>query len=177
MDSPTPPTDSNADSICPWCSAALTADAAVCPSCGAILKSDEEQDLPGLTAVDARAALASARPPTRSRLLSWISGEYPDGAPTEAEVKADAHALEPPDRAVQREILRLELEAEVAKLQAEADANRADAMLEGRLGDATAEQDETPATEDDALENEDDAPADEDETSAAAQAPTGEPPA
>lgn len=170
MDSPTLPTDTNADSICPWCSAELTADAAVCPSCGAILTSDEERDLPGLTAVDAKAALASARPPSRSRLLSWISGEYPDEAPTEAEIKADAQALAPPDRAVQREILRLELEAEVTKLQAEADAIRSDAMIEGRVDDlpegmrplATGDEDETPA---------------EGETSAEDETPTGETPA
>ena len=73
-----------------------------------------------------RAKTPSPRP--RNRLMSWISGEYPDevGAP------AEAGALAPPDMAVRREILRLELEAEVANLQAEADALLAEAKVEGR---------------------------------------------
>ena len=152
MDSPTPPPDSHAEPICPWCSAELTADAAVCPSCGAILTSDQDQELPGLTAVDAKAVLAAARPPSRSRLLSWISGDYPAEVPTEAEIKADAQALAPPDPAVQREILRLELAAEVSNLQAEVDSIRSDAMIEGRVVDppegeaeSHASEDETPA--------------------------------
>ena len=56
----------------------------------------------------------------RSRLLSWISGDYPErrapiGRPTPRPSRR-------PTSTVQREILRLELEAEVANLQAEADA-------------------------------------------------------
>jgi len=185
MDSPTPPPDSHAEPVCPWCSAGLSADVAVCPSCGAILTSDEEQDLPGVTAVDAKAALAAARPPSRSRLLSWISGDYPAGAASEAEIKADAQALAPPDPAVQREILRLELEAEVANLQAEADAIRSDAIIEGRLVDSPEGQDETPASEAETPASEAETPATEAETPATeaetpaseAETPTGETPA
>ena len=190
MDSPTPPPDSHAEPVCPWCSAGLSADVAVCPSCGAILTSDEEQDLPGVTAVDAKAALAAARPPSRSRLLSWISGDYPAGAASEAEIKADAQALAPPDPAVQREILRLELEAEVANLQAEADAIRSDAIIEGRLVDSPEGQedpsegrDETPASEAETQASEAEAPATEaetqaeDETPAEDQTPSGATPA
>lgn len=132
MDDSTLSTDRQLDSVCPWCSAALAADAAVCPSCGAILTSDQEQDLPGVTAVDAKIARGE-KPPSRSRLLSWISGEYPDAIPTETEAKADAQALAPPDPEVQLEILRLELEAQVTELQAEADSIRSDAMVEGRV--------------------------------------------
>jgi hypothetical protein len=44
-----------------------------------------------------------------------------------------------PDVEVRREILRLELEAEVANLQAEADALKADAAIEGRLPEASPE--------------------------------------
>ena len=47
--------------------------------------------------------------------------------------RADAQALAPPDPEVQREILRLELEAEVANLQAEADALLSEAVVEGRV--------------------------------------------
>src|SRR6188508_1578557 len=112
-----------AGSICPWCSATLAVD----PTTDAAL--------PGLTAIDA-AAIVRAKTPVarpRSRLLSWISGEYPDEAPT----AADAGALAPPDAEVRREMLRLALEAEVANLQAEADALIAEATVEGRLEDAT----------------------------------------
>ena len=118
--------------VCPWCSARYQGEPENCPSCGATLTGDAASDpsLPGLTAIDA-AAIVRAKEPVkkpRSRLLSWISGEYPDDTPTESE----AGALAPPDLEVRREILRLELEAEVANLQAEADALKADAVLEGR---------------------------------------------
>jgi hypothetical protein len=128
-----------AGSICPWCSATYTGEPETCPSCGAALAVDPTTDaaLPGLTAIDA-AAIGRAKTPVarpRSRLLSWISGEYPDEAPT----AADAGALAPPDAEVRREMLRLALEAEVANLQAEADALIAEATLEGRAPEATAE--------------------------------------
>jgi hypothetical protein len=125
----TVPMDRNADSVCPWCSAAVTPETAICPSCAAILISDEEHELPGITAVDPAVVRGEKKAPGRSRLLSWISGEYTEDAP---EVGADAQALAPPDPAVQREILRLQLEAELTNLQAEADAIRSEAAFEGR---------------------------------------------
>jgi hypothetical protein len=119
-------------SICPWCSATYTGDPETCPSCGAVLAVDPAADpsLPGLTAIDTAALVRAKTPTTRSRnrILSWISGDYPDEA---AGDPADAGALAPPDLAVRREILRLELEAEVANLQAEADALIAEATVEG----------------------------------------------
>ena len=119
-------------SICPWCSATYTGDPETCPSCGAVLAADPATDpsLPGLTAIDP-AALSRAKSPTprsRNRILSWISGDYLEEAGADP---ADAGALAPPDIAVRREILRLELEAEVANLQAEADALIAEATVEG----------------------------------------------
>ncbi|HET7168175.1 MAG TPA: hypothetical protein VFI69_03160 [Candidatus Limnocylindrales bacterium] len=87
-----------------------------------------------MTAIDT-AAIVRAKTPVarpRNRLLSWISGDYPDEAATAAEVGA----LAPPDQEVRREMLRLELEAEVANLQAEADALRAEATVEGRVPEA-----------------------------------------
>ena len=126
-------------SICPWCSASYTGEPETCPSCGAVLAADPATDpsLPGLTAIDT-AAIVRAKTPTprsRNRLLSWISGEYPD----EPGTVADAGALAPPDMAVRREILRLELEAEVANLQAEADALIAEATVEGHAPGVSAE--------------------------------------
>lgn len=119
-------------SICPWCSATYTGEPETCPSCGAVLAVDPSTDpsLPGLTAIDT-AAIVRAKTPSprpRNRIMSWISGEYPD----EGGDPAEAGALAPPDLAVRREILRLELEAEVANLQAEADALLAEAKVEGR---------------------------------------------
>ncbi len=123
------PTDQAPGAVCPWCSAALPPNATTCPSCGASLTSAVEPDVPGLTAVDAKAA--REKPRSRNRLLSWISGEYPEQAPAVAETSAIA----PPDPEVQREILKLEIEAEVANLQAQADAMVSDAVAEGRLPD------------------------------------------
>jgi hypothetical protein len=126
-------------SECPWCSATYTGEPENCPSCGATLSGDAAADpaLPGLTAIDA-AAIVRAKEPVarpRNRLLSWISGDYPEQAGSPAE----AGALALPDVEVRREILRLELEAEVANLQAEADALKADAAIEGHLPDTSPE--------------------------------------
>jgi hypothetical protein len=125
------PADPPSESICPWCSAAVVPGSPTCSSCGAILESDEDRDVPGLTAVDPGALRPEAKPASRNRLLSWISGEYPDAAPSPSE----AQALAPPDAEVQREILRLELEAEVANLEAERDSLLSEAVVEGRLDD------------------------------------------
>jgi hypothetical protein len=123
----------SAVSICPWCSATYTGDPETCPSCGAALAVDPAADpsLPGLTAIDT-AAIVRAKAPVarpRNRLLSWISGEYPEDPGTVAE----SGALAPPAADVRREMLRLELEAEVANLQAEAGALLAEATAEGRV--------------------------------------------
>jgi hypothetical protein len=127
-------------SICPWCSASYDGDPERCPSCNATLTGDAatDQSLPGLTAIDAAAIVRSKETvkKPRNRLLSWISGEYPDqGSDT-----VETGALAPPDLAVRREILRLELEAEVASLQAEADAMRADVIVESLDAGATPEE-------------------------------------
>jgi hypothetical protein len=132
MDDATLSAEAPQGAICPWCSATIRPDSATCPSCGAILISDDVAELPGVTEIDPKVARGEKPPPTRNRLLSWISGEYPDAdaAP------GDPQALAPPDPDVQREILRLELEAEVANLQAEADSMRSDAIFEGRTTEA-----------------------------------------
>ena len=123
--------------VCPWCSAPVAGTPQTCPSCGAALDSDlADPALPGVTAIDAAAIVRSKMPTPRSRnrILSWISGDYPEEANAAG---GDTAALAPPDLEVRREILRLELEAEVANLQAEADALRAEATIEGHAPDAT----------------------------------------
>jgi hypothetical protein len=115
---------------CTWCSAELPSNhETVCPSCGATLLGDGETQVPGLTAIDAEAILRNARASKakpRSRILSWISGEYDE----DQGVTADHDSLAPPPAAVRREILRLELEAQVANAQAEVEAMAADAAVE-----------------------------------------------
>ena len=118
---------------CTWCSAVLPSDhETTCPSCGAALVDQGDGSVPGLTAIDADAILRGARGAARSRprggrLLSWISGEYAEddggAAPTPG-------SLAPPPADVRREMLRLELEAQVANAQAEVEAMAADAAVE-----------------------------------------------
>lgn len=124
-----PPADHPAPSVCPWCSTPLGPDPVTCPSCGAALTGDEEPHVPGVTTIDQKSAAAKRRPTkSPSRLMAWIAGDTQDDIPSEAE----AQAIAPPDLEVRREIMRLELEAEVAHLQAETDAILAEAVAEGR---------------------------------------------
>jgi hypothetical protein len=117
---------------CTWCSAVLPPNhtASTCPSCGATLKGEGEAAVPGLTAIDADAILRNARgtnkPKSRSRLLGWISGDYE----SEGTEGAAPGSLSPPPVEVRREMLRLELEAQVANAQAEVEAMAADAAIE-----------------------------------------------
>jgi hypothetical protein len=115
---------------CTWCSAVLPDPAATtCPSCGATLIGEgEASSVPGLTAIDADAILRNARgsgTPRRSGLLGWISGDYP----TDAGPSAAPGSLAPPPAEVRREMLRLELEAQVANAQAEVEAMAADEAI------------------------------------------------
>ena len=116
---------------CNWCSAPLPSDHEVtCPSCGATLLGAGETSVPGLTAIDAEAILRNARAgkaKPRSRLLGWISGDYDESA---AGSTASPGSLDPPSGDVRREMLRLELEAQVANAQAEVESLAADAALE-----------------------------------------------
>jgi hypothetical protein len=116
---------------CTWCSAELpSSHETVCPSCGATLLGDGETQVPGLTAIDAEAILRNARAAKakpRSRLMSWISGDYED----ESAGAAAPGSLAPPPLAVRREMLLLELEAQVANAQAEVESMAADAAIEG----------------------------------------------
>lgn len=139
-------------SVCPWCSAPLPAGAVeTCPSCGAQLVPDTDAQVPGVTAIDPEAIVRAAHQPTpqrRNRLLSWISGEYDPG-----EEPVAPGSVAPPDPAVRREMLRLEIEAEVANLQAEAGLVLTEAEVEAReegLDLAEAEASETEGSADDA---------------------------
>lgn len=121
------------DLICPWCSAALpSADAVNCPSCGATLISETEAQVPGVTAIDAEAIIKGARaanPPRRNRLLSWISGEVEVEQETPL---SNPESLAPPPEEVRREMLRMEIAAEISDLQAEVESMVADEEIEAR---------------------------------------------
>ncbi len=111
--------------ICPWCSAPLSSSTVErCPSCGAALHEGDASEVPGVTRVDVEALLKGRGSVQKPRgLIGWLSGEYEaaEGAPPPG-------TLEPPDDAVRREMIRLELaalEAEVLARQAEAVAEAA----------------------------------------------------
>ena len=112
--------DSDSGPVCPWCSAALPSDQEErCPSCGAALHEAASAEVPGVTQID-HEALLKGRPTTQKTrgLIGWLSGEYE----AEGGESANPGTLEPPDEAVRREMLRLELaalEAEVLARQAE----------------------------------------------------------
>lgn len=125
-----PRTDAPALDRCPWCSAPLPDPTAeTCPSCGATLTSAAPADgLPGVTTLDTEAILrarsAVSRP--RSRLLSFITGEPDEGPPS----PLSAESLAPPSEEVRREMLRMEIAAEVADLEAEVQSLETEARLE-----------------------------------------------
>jgi len=122
--------DSAPAPICPWCSAQLvTGREETCPSCGAALHETAESEVPGVTRVDLDAVLRSRAPEgQRGRgLIGWLSGEYESEAPPDS-----PESIAPPEEAVRREMLRLELaalEAEVQARQAEAEAEIVDARI------------------------------------------------
>lgn len=118
--------------ICPWCSAILPVpDAARCPSCNASLRDEAETDIPGVTKVDHEGLLFRSRnaPPKPSGLLSWMGSDDLPSSP------ASPTTFEPPDDAVRREMLRMEL----ASLEAEMEAERA--ALTAELAEQTGSTD------------------------------------
>jgi hypothetical protein len=111
---------SEPDLVCPWCSAALpSADAESCPSCGAALKEPNAAAVPGVTQIDVDAIIKGRTPVQKPRgIIGWLAGDYEAEAPG----APPPGTLEPPDDAVRREMLRLELaalEAEILARQAE----------------------------------------------------------
>ncbi len=118
---------------CVWCSAELPSDhEAACPTCGAKLIGDGENLVPGVTAIDAQAIVRStqsAKTKSRSRLMSWLSGEYDEGS----DRPAPPGSVSLPTPEVRREMLRLEIEAEVANLHAEVEAIASENAVESLI--------------------------------------------
>ncbi|MEO8469976.1 MAG: hypothetical protein ABI573_09950 [Chloroflexota bacterium] len=102
---------------CPWCSATMdTVDAARCPSCNAQLREESAAEVPGVTRVDLEKVLTSRKPPPRqSGLMGWLSGSYPE----EVDSPDAQREVSPPDEAVRREMIRMEIAAIEARVEAE----------------------------------------------------------
>jgi hypothetical protein len=130
---------------CPWCSAELSIPGAeTCESCGAALvsASGADQEIRGVTTLDPEAIIRgkSDPPRQRNRILSFITGDTESAAVE----PVDLDAIAPPDNAVRREMLRLQLEAERADLEAETVALKSDVLAQhgiplGELDEAEAE--------------------------------------
>jgi hypothetical protein len=164
---------------CPWCSAELpavlsTTAPTTCPSCGAALTSatTTEPDIRGVTTLDHEAILRArsemSRP--RGRLLSFITGDTTTTAPLKPEELA---SLAPPEDAVRREMMRLELEAQRAELEAESVALRTDAVIDQGL-DLLPEDDAGEQAGDDAAGEDAAGEATPGPTSDAAERPAGD---
>ena len=134
---------------CPWCSALLPdAGADTCPSCSATLAAAPglEADIKGVTTLDTDAIIRARSEvvrPKSNRLISFITGEVP----VEAAPVGGAESLAPPDNAVRREMLRLQLEAERADIEAETIALKSDTLTRmgvhlSQLGDEPADGEE-----------------------------------
>ncbi len=100
--------------ICPWCSAAVPADAAKCPSCGASLRDGATGDVLGVTQVDmaATSRLARMSRAKPGRLATWLGAESTTDNP-----ELGGH-IAPPSEEVRKEMLRLELAAIEAEIEA-----------------------------------------------------------
>jgi hypothetical protein len=114
-----PPPDPGA--LCPWCSAPVASpDDVTCRACGATLRGDAAIEIPGVTEIDAAHASRAFAPRKVRRTFGslFIGGD--EGIPPPSEAELPALAL--PDAEVRREMLRLQLEAELADLNARAAA-------------------------------------------------------
>jgi hypothetical protein len=93
--------------ICDWCGAALPArDLDTCPSCGAALKPPPDlPDIPGLTVapVDIRAVVRDVSPEIRALVAPPVTDELA--------IPGTRPELGPPDPAIRRAMLEMELEA------------------------------------------------------------------
>ena len=121
---PASPPPNAAGMRCPWCSTPVESlEDATCGACGATLHGDPEIEIPGVTAIDAEhaaqaAQAAAPRKVRRSFSSLFVGRDDQNPPPTQAELPA----LAPPDTEVRREMLRLQLDAELADLAARAAA-------------------------------------------------------
>jgi hypothetical protein len=144
--------------ICPWCSAVLpAADATDCPACHARLVEPLDVVIPGVTAVDPVLLAAAAAPRKVKRTFGslFVGDDNEIPPPSEAEMPALAR----PDAEVRREILRLEMEAQLAALKAEVAARSADGAVAGNSPANSVEPSEASAPSEGENPSEDENPA------------------
>jgi len=99
-------------SICPWCSATVPAEASRCPSCNAALRDGVDDEVPGVTQVDLKAASRLSRLKPPGRVAMWL------GAERTTENPELSGRIEPPSEEVRKEMLRIELAAIDAEIEA-----------------------------------------------------------
>ena len=120
--------------VCPWCSAALVPGSR---DLRVLRREPRGRGGPRRSRPDRRRHRRScaARRSRPARATASCPGSAATTRRTSPLRRRTPQALAPPDPEVQREILRLELEAEVANLQAEADALLSEAVVEGRVAE------------------------------------------
>jgi hypothetical protein len=111
-------------STCPWCSATVPAEASRCPSCNAALRDGVDDEVPGVTQVDLKAASRLSRLKPPGRVAMWL------GAERTTENPELSGRIEPPSEEVRKEMLRIEL----AAIDAEIEAKRTLAEAQSKLG-------------------------------------------
>jgi hypothetical protein len=126
--SPAKKQSSGETSTCPWCSAAVPAEASRCPSCGAALRDGVDDEVPGVTQVDlaATSRLARLKPP--GRIAMWLGAERTTDNP---ELSG---RIEPPSEDVRKEMLKLELAAIDAEIEVKQTLAEAQTKLESDDG-------------------------------------------
>ena len=93
---------------CPWCSTSIPAGVAACPKCGATVEGAIAPEIPGATAVDAKATLGGddGSLPDAIDPTAWLRARRDDRV-------ANEKAILPPSEAVRLEMRKMELEAEI----------------------------------------------------------------
>jgi hypothetical protein len=94
--------------ICPWCSTEIPVGTGACPKCGALVEGAIAKEIPGITIVDPEPEIAAGEGliPDFLDPLSMLNADH-GGVP------ASDPAFDPPSGEVKREMLKMELEAEI----------------------------------------------------------------
>ena len=141
---------------CPWCSAPVASpDDVTCGACGATLQGDAAIEIPGVTAIDGQHASRAAAPRKIRRTFGalFVGSDDEILPPSEAELPA----LAMPTAEVRREMLRLQLDAELADLTARAAALAAERGIPIPASPGDAEPESAAAPEPGAAPEEEDA--------------------
>jgi len=141
---------------CPWCSAPIASpDDVTCGACGATLQGDTAIEIPGVTAIDGQHASRAAAPRKVRRTFGALFVGDDDEIPPPSEAELPALAM--PTAEVRREMLRLQLDAELADLTARAAALEAERGIPMSAPPGDAEPESVAAPEEAAAPEEEDA--------------------